>query len=408
MAVKVLDVDLSVLVGDHEGLEAFDRALVLLRWRGVPVGEIRMSIAAGRIAGIDLVRAAAEHVGAALAAAVLEESLSPGMESDGLRQLPACSVVIPTRNRPDDLARCLESICASRPADVEVIVVDNAPSDDRSRRLAAAFPVQYLCEPRPGVGWARRRGARAAQGEVVVYADDDVVVDRDWVDGMRRPFLEPHVGGVTGLVMPQDMLTPSQELFEAGCGFRRYFTPQAFSAASMHPLLIARVGAGASMAFRRRLIFETGLFDVEMDCGTVTRSGGDHYAFYLLLKAGHTIAYTPQALSWHRHRIDSRNLAIQLHGYSVGAFCLLLRCLLLHGELGALRVGGHWFVAHHLRELWRGIFRLAAAQPLRLTWAEIRGAFAAPWAHIASRRIERTIPIPTDSLDVLEEAAYET
>ena len=51
------------------------------------------------------------------------------------------------------------------------------------------------------------------------------------------------------------------------------------------------VGAGANMAFRRSLLLELGLFEAELDCGTVTRTGGDAYAFYQVLVEGFQIVY---------------------------------------------------------------------------------------------------------------------
>ena len=41
--------------------------------------------------------------------------------------------------------------------------------------------VRYVCEPRPGLNWARNRAIAEARGEIIAYTDDDVVVDRGWV-----------------------------------------------------------------------------------------------------------------------------------------------------------------------------------------------------------------------------------
>ena len=59
---------------------------------------------------------------------------------------------------------------------------------------------------------------------------------------------------------------------------------------------------------RRDLIRGLGLFDAELDCGTVARTGGDAYALYRLLADGYQVVYNPAALAWHRHRREGRRL----------------------------------------------------------------------------------------------------
>jgi GT2 family glycosyltransferase len=144
------------------------------------------------------------------------------------------------------------------------------------------------------------------------------------------------------------------------------------------------------MALRRSLINKLGLFRAELDAGTATQTGGDTYAFYRLLSLGYHIVYNPEAIVWHRHRRSQEELRRVLYGYSVGTYAFLLRCLLKHREVIALYIGGHWFLHHHLQQLWRRLRRKADAQPLYLTFAEIRGVLIAPWAYIISRRVERT------------------
>src|SRR5829696_8427985 len=66
------------------------------------------------------------------------------------RDVPPLSVVVCTRDRPDLLARCLDGLRAQVPPAEEILVVDNAPSDDRTRRLTAGLGVRYVVEPCPG------------------------------------------------------------------------------------------------------------------------------------------------------------------------------------------------------------------------------------------------------------------
>src|SRR5262245_24731641 len=70
---------------------------------------------------------------------------------------PTVAVAICTRDRPDALRRCLKRLVALDPAPDDVVVVDNCPSDDRTRDLCSEFPVRYVLEPIPGQTRARNR-----------------------------------------------------------------------------------------------------------------------------------------------------------------------------------------------------------------------------------------------------------
>lgn len=70
------------------------------------------------------------------------------------------SVIVPVRNDPGHLRSCLESLAASRGADHEVIVVDDASTDDTSA-VAAALGARLLrLERQSGPAAARNRGRR--------------------------------------------------------------------------------------------------------------------------------------------------------------------------------------------------------------------------------------------------------
>jgi glycosyltransferase involved in cell wall biosynthesis len=253
----------------------------------------------------------------------------------------------------------------------------------------ANYPVRYVREDRQGLNWARASGARVASGEIVLYTDDDVAVDPNWVNAMLEQFDSPRVAAVTGLVLPLELETDAQHLFERYGGFSRGFRRLVFEYTNFVPASASRIGAGASMAFRRALVNRMGLFDAELDCGTVTLTGGDAYAFYRLLSEGYQIIYSPKALAWHRHRRSHDALRKTLYGYNVGGVAFLARCLFQHGDLQALRVGWEWFRWHHLHQIKQLLRRNPKAYPVDMTMAEIRGFFTGPRAYFASRAHER-------------------
>jgi glycosyltransferase involved in cell wall biosynthesis len=86
------------------------------------------------------------------------------------------SVVIPTRNRAYLVGEAIESALCQRKDKVEVIVVDDASTDDTTEVLARNFgsQIHLLRMPtRRGAGAARNAGVRVANGELVAFLDDD-------------------------------------------------------------------------------------------------------------------------------------------------------------------------------------------------------------------------------------------
>ncbi|HJR51562.1 MAG TPA: glycosyltransferase family A protein, partial [Gemmatimonadales bacterium] len=100
------------------------------------------------------------------------------------------SAAICTRDRPELLARALDSLVAQTPEVAEILVVDNAPAGDATRALVATrFPsVRYVAEPVPGLDFARNRALETATREVVAFLDDDAVAAPGWADSLRRVF----------------------------------------------------------------------------------------------------------------------------------------------------------------------------------------------------------------------------
>lgn len=96
------------------------------------------------------------------------------------------SVIIATYNGADTIARTLEALTHLTPPDGghEVIVVDNASTDDTSTLVAGfenRLPLTTLYEARRGKAHALNTGIHAARGDTLVFTDDDVIPDPDWL-----------------------------------------------------------------------------------------------------------------------------------------------------------------------------------------------------------------------------------
>lgn len=375
-------------------------------------GRLAVRGAAGSCQALVLLRAGAEVIGQAVVPVVGGEVEPQGLEgavkahawrmwqlrfSDDRPAAPraTASVVVCTRNRTDDLARCLASLAPLADAGHEIIVVDSCPSDERTATLVAGYSrVRYVREPRPGAGIARNRGLLAARKDFVAYTDDDAQADPSWLASLLRNFEDPAVALVTGLTMPSELATPAQIWFEITHGFNRGFERAEFDYFTMHPLAAGRVGASVNMAVRRKVLDEVGVFDEALGPGTPARCGEDHEFFYRILACGHRVVYDPSALVWHRHRRDWASLRSALYGYGVGVFAWWTRALLVHHEMSLLKVGPTYFLQHHARNVVRSLLRATGAPPLGLAFAELCGALAGPYAYLTSRRRAAARPRP--------------
>lgn len=101
---------------------------------------------------------------------------------------PTISVVIPAYNEAHVLGRCLRALLSqSDPAD-EIIVVDNASTDDTAAVASRFEGVRVVSEPRAGVTYARSAGFDAACGDVIARIDADSLVEADWIHRLRAAF----------------------------------------------------------------------------------------------------------------------------------------------------------------------------------------------------------------------------
>jgi GT2 family glycosyltransferase len=102
----------------------------------------------------------------------------------GQNPQPAATVVVPTRDRPAQLARCLSAIRRQTLADLELVVVDDASRDSAAveRVVAAHAPARLVRADGQGPAAARNIGASLARGDVICFTDDDCEPDLRWAE----------------------------------------------------------------------------------------------------------------------------------------------------------------------------------------------------------------------------------
>jgi GT2 family glycosyltransferase len=120
-----------------------------------------------------------------------------------LDSAPRFTIVIATRGRPAVLRETLASVARCDPAPAEVLVVDG-DADASAEPVAREAGVRYVRSP-PGLTLQRNTGIDTAEGDVLVFVDDDTEVDPGLLAALAPGYGDPDVLGVTGPVLDRDL-----------------------------------------------------------------------------------------------------------------------------------------------------------------------------------------------------------
>jgi hypothetical protein len=427
---RVVLVDLAEPLPDLVADERHAVALVVATWHGRPVGSLEVALADEP----EATRAALAPLLALGPGARARAEARPPRLPD--HRLPSVTVVVSTIvARREDLELMLDGFARVDHPDVEFLIVDNRPvlpADDVLPGLVAGRDrVRVVHEPRRGISAGRNAGVAEARGEIVVFTDDDVRVEADWLRELTGPYVDPSVDAVTGLILPAELDTPAQIWFEryyGGFSGERTWQPLVLTPerAAAGLLTGARVrveadgelvrrfavygvgafGAGANMSFRRTALQRIGGFDLALGTGTPARGGEDLAALVGVLWTGGRVAYEPAAVVHHRHRRGTDELLHQLRGNGLG-FTAMLTALVLRdprhllGLAWQLPLALRSMLVQSVRRLRGGAGRVAedaaasqgpepdAGHPRSLVLSELRGYPSGPRAYLVSGRAAR-------------------
>lgn len=210
------------------------------------------------------------------------------------------SIVIATYNRDRDLRECLSSIYDSKIEPYEVIVVDSNSSDD-TKKLKVCFPIKFVSIDERNRQCARNVGISIASGDVVAFLDDDVVVDKNWLNYIAKPYVDNSIGGVGGRVIPYGV---SERFYvkisrnEIGRVFTNGLVIGNFDFPAKDLVKVDSF-IGCNMSFRREILLKVGGFD-ENYTGTGYRDDTD--LCMRIRRLGYKLVYNSRALVWHKFK----------------------------------------------------------------------------------------------------------
>jgi len=290
--------------------------------------------------------------------------------------MPSLSVTVAviTYNRSRRLRETLAGIVRQNyPAGQwELLVIDNNSTDDTAEVVASflssAPSPRRVVEPRQGLDHGRNRAIEEARGEVLVLADDDILVGPDWLSQLVAPFASDsahRIGVVGGEVVPAfpDGVPAWLEGAHRPLGFRT----------DPGPLPPGQAPMGANFAFPKWVFEKLGGFDATLDRqGGRLFGGGDSEMIRRVRAAGLEAWFVPGARALHQMSADRLTLGYALrHAFDSARSRVVDQVRLLRAAgrspsgflasravAAALKLAG--FIA--LALLWALVLRLGAAK----------------------------------------------
>jgi mycofactocin system glycosyltransferase len=252
---------------------------------------------------------------------LLERLVRKGMlikdEVIGTQTDPTISVIIPVKNRPQDIRECLIALARlDYPGDkMEILVIDDG-STDTTGRVIQAFNINAIHLPQSiGASACRNLAAKEAKGDLLGFTDSDCVPHPQWLRELSPYFYEERVGIVGGYVSNFYSRSPLDRYEEVK------------SSLNMGPLPFRIEGDSLSNAYvpscnliiRKKAFFDAGGFQEELTVGE------DVDLCWRTRKLGYHLLYIPRGKVEHKHRNDLAHMLMRRYDYGTSEAILYKR-----------------------------------------------------------------------------------
>ena len=243
---------------------------------------------------------------------------------DNMMKRLKVSVIIPTRNRQKVIIECIESISMQSIMPNEVIIVDASDDQSLSRELRqvdlAPADLVYL-HTEPSTNYQRNIGVQKATGDVIIFLDDDVVLEEDFINEIIKVFEQDEkkeIGGVMGTITninpqsPRRILSRSLNFFFflsmiSSNGRIRLSGFPAFCIGKLADgLKDVQVLSGCEMAYRRE-VFEHFHFDEKLTGYCYM----DDVDFSYRASGRYRLVFTPFARVQHNQPSEAKDLRLR-------------------------------------------------------------------------------------------------
>lgn len=223
------------------------------------------------------------------------------------------SVIVATKNRPDQIIPCILSIKKNTKVPYEIIICDQSHTQ-KTYSTTRTLSIRYSHVPRGGKSAALNKGIELAQYNILAFTDDDCIADEAWLTHIAATFKQNKgVAGIFGKTLPyhpqkhKGLICPST--FNGGNKKKHVTTP------SYHA---RHIGYGNNMAFRRKVLKKLGGFKTWLGPGSIGSNAEDAELALRVLIGGHTLQYNPSVTVYHNKWLSNNEMRRQNLSYVTG------------------------------------------------------------------------------------------
>jgi len=234
-----------------------------------------------------------------------------------MNHIPSFSIIIPTYNRPQQLALCLQALVRQDYPHFEVIVVDDGskiPLFECVKIFKSQLDITLLTQYNAGPAVARNTGAAYAKGQFLAFTDDDCQPDANWLKNLATGFKENPDAAIGGKVinqLPKNIYSTASQLLTDYLYI--YYNPEYNK---------ARFLATNNLALPAKLFHAINGFDTRFPLAAAE----DRDFCYRWLNNGYAMSYVPEALVYHNHYLSLLSFWRQQFNYGRGAFLFHQKC----------------------------------------------------------------------------------
>ena len=267
------------------------------------------------------------------------------------------SIIIPTYNRANFLADTIKSIQSLEKSgsDIEILVIDNASTDHtgetvREIQVISQYPLRYVREEKVGLHHSRHTGAMEAQGDILLFIDDDVYLSQGWLEAHLNTHNDSNIWAVGGPVLPHWEVDPPVWVHTLP---KDYLSLLDYGN-QPRPIGESEGINGCNYSIKRSVLFDLGGFHPDSFSNPNLiwyRGDGEAGLTKKILHAGGTVMYEPRAML--KHRIPPERLSLeyflsraQKHGIE-NAYSFMRKWNCALWATGALIFGGSVYGGWH-------------------------------------------------------------
>src|SRR5215472_8119787 len=269
------------------------------------------------------------------------------------------SVIIPTKNRSADLAQTIETLLQQTVQPLELIIVDQSAEPSFTRKIK--IPTSCIHDPTlSGLTAARNASMRVARGSILLFLDDDVLLEPNFIEKILEAY-DTNVTGVSGIITNYSAPPLKQRLWETIFQLgpfhdeRQRVYRDARRLLNAKPIRVRQLGGGL-MSFRASAIRNH-----RFDPNLTGASPGEDIDFCAGLSKECILQIAPKARLIHNRTPESRD---STHWISVDA------------QVASYMWERHWKVGlwNNLCYVW-----LSAGYVLMAAFSSLKNASVAPW-----------------------------